>query len=71
MNPKRTNLRNDPFFALTPEAMRLARLDAEELAIATGTALIQVVDGEIVRFYPTRNASEEPQPVATPLKPDT
>lgn len=60
MNPKPIELSDDPFFAATPEALRLARKDAEELAIATGTAIIQVVDGQIVRFYPGK--APEPTP---------
>jgi len=37
--------------------MRSPRDSARE--IATGTALIQVVDGKIVRFYPGREEAHE------------
>lgn len=71
MNPKPIEESDNPWLAATPEAMRLARQDAEDLAIATGTALILFLDGKIVRFYPGRNATEDGQPVVTPPTTDT
>ena len=35
-------------------AMHRARLRAEEIAAATGTALVQWIDGKMVLTYPTR-----------------
>jgi hypothetical protein len=35
-------------------ALRRARLRAERIAIATNTALVQVVDGRVVRVDPKR-----------------
>jgi hypothetical protein len=49
---KKTGPRTDSESAL--EALKRARKRAEEIAAATGTAIIQWEDGRIVRFYPGR-----------------
>ena len=54
MNPKPIEQARDPLLAKGLPALRRARERAEERAIATNTALVQVVDGEIVRVYPKR-----------------
>jgi hypothetical protein len=41
-------------------ALRRARKRAEEVALRTNTALVQLVDGKIVRVYPKRNGNGEP-----------
>jgi hypothetical protein len=41
-------------------ALRRARQRAEEIAAATGTALIQSVDGKPVRVQPRRRADSVP-----------
>ena len=38
--------------ALAMPALRRARKRAEEIAIATKTALVQVVNGQVVRVHP-------------------
>ena len=52
MNPKPIEHANTPDLALVLPALRRARKRAEEIAIATNTALIQVVDGQVVRLVP-------------------
>ena len=54
MNPKPIEHARNPLLAKGLPALQRARKRAEELAIATDTALVQVVDGELVRFYPRR-----------------
>jgi hypothetical protein len=54
MNPKPIEQARDPLLAKGLPALRRARKRAEDLAIATNTALVQVIDGNIVRFYPKR-----------------
>jgi hypothetical protein len=61
MNPKPIEQAKTPELALALPALRRARKRAEELAIATNTALIQVQDGQVVRVRP--GARGEP-PVA-------
>ena len=58
MNPKPIEA-NTPELALALPALRRARKRAEEIAIATNTALIQVEDGKVVRVHPVR-AAERP-----------
>jgi hypothetical protein len=52
MNPKPIEHANTPDLALALPALRRARKRAEEIAIATNTALIQVENGEVVQVYP-------------------
>jgi hypothetical protein len=54
MNPKPIEQARDPLLAKGLPALRRARKRAEELARATNTPLVQVVDGEIVVEYPGR-----------------
>jgi hypothetical protein len=54
MNPKPIEEANTPELALALPALRRARKRAEEIAIATHTALIQVEDGKVVRVHPER-----------------
>jgi len=53
MNPKPIEQAKTPELALALPALRRARKRAEELAIATNTALIQVENGQVVRVHPT------------------
>ena len=59
MNPKPVEQAKTPELALALPALRRARKRAEEIAIATNTALIQVEDGQVVRVHP-RAAGERP-----------
>jgi hypothetical protein len=59
MNPKPVEQAKTPELALALPALRRARKRAEEIAIATNTALIQVEDGQVVRVHP-RAAGEHP-----------
>ena len=59
MNPKPIEQANTPDLALVLPALRRARKRAEELAMATNTALIQIEDGQIVRVKP--GARPEPR----------
>ena len=52
MNPKPVDQAKTPELALALPALRRARKRAEELAIATNTALIQVEDGQVIRVHP-------------------
>jgi hypothetical protein len=52
MNPKPIEQAKNPLLAAALPALRRARQRAEEIAIATNTALVQVIDGKIVRVYP-------------------
>jgi len=54
MNPKPIEQANNPLLAKGLPALRRARLRAEEIAIRTNTALVQVIDGKVVRVYPKR-----------------
>jgi len=51
-NPKPIEQAKNRYLALAMPALRRARKRAEEIAIATKTALIQVENGQIVRVYP-------------------
>jgi hypothetical protein len=53
MNPKPIEQAKSPYLALAMPALRRARKRAEELAIATKTALVQVENGRIVRVHPS------------------
>ena len=52
MNPKLIEHANTPDLALALPALRRARGRAEEIAIATNTALVQVRDGQVIRVRP-------------------
>jgi hypothetical protein len=52
MNPKPIEEAKNPLFALTLPALLRARKRAEELAAATNTFLVQVVDGKVVHVRP-------------------
>ena len=54
MNPRPIEEARDPLFAKGLPALRRARLRAEEIAIRTNTALVQVIDGKVMRVYPKR-----------------
>jgi hypothetical protein len=56
MNPKPIEEANTPELALALPALRRARKRAEEIAIATNTALIEVEDGKVVRMQPSARA---------------
>lgn len=60
MNPKPIEQADDPLLAKGLPALRRARKRAEEVALRTNTALVQLVDGKIVRVYPKRNGNGEP-----------
>ena len=62
MNPKPIEQARDPLLAKGLPALRRARKRAEELARATNTALVQVVDGEIVHYYPGRDPEDGGEP---------
>lgn len=57
MNPKPVEQARTPELALALPALRRARRRAEEIAIATNTAIVQVEDGRVVRIKPTAPAS--------------
>jgi len=61
MNPKPVDQAKTPELALALPALRRARKRAEEIAIATNTALIQVEDGQVIRVNP-REQGECPIP---------
>jgi hypothetical protein len=52
MNPKPIEHANTPDLALALPALRRARKRAEEIAIATNTALVQVQNGQVIRVRP-------------------
>jgi hypothetical protein len=52
MNPKPIEEARYPLLAKGLPALHRARKRAEELAIATNTALVEWVDGKVVRVYP-------------------
>lgn len=54
MNPKPIEQARNPLLPRSIAALQRAGKRAEELAIATNTALVQVIDGEIVLVYPQR-----------------
>jgi len=61
MNPKPIELARNPLLASALPALRRARRRAEAIALATNTALVTVVDGEIVRIHPKQSADREPE----------
>jgi len=56
MNPKPIEQAKTRELALALPALRRARKRAEEIAIATNTALIQVENGKVVRVHPGAQA---------------
>lgn len=54
MNPKPIEQAKTADLAQALPALRRARKRAEELASATGTAIVQLVDDKIVHVYPGR-----------------
>jgi hypothetical protein len=52
MNPKPIDQARNPLLAAALPALLRARERAEEIAIATNTALVMVIDGKVVRVYP-------------------
>jgi hypothetical protein len=52
MNPKPIAQAKNPLLAAALPALLRARQRAEEIAIATHTPLVQVIDGKMVRVYP-------------------
>jgi hypothetical protein len=59
MNPKPIEQARNPLLASALPALRRARQRAEEIAIASNTALVTVVAGEIVRVHPRQQASTD------------
>lgn len=53
MNPKPVEQAQTPELALALPALRRARRRAEEIALATNTAIVQVEDGRVVRIQPS------------------
>jgi hypothetical protein len=52
MNPKPIDQARNLLLAAALPALLRARERAEEIAIATNTPLVQVIDGKVVRVYP-------------------
>jgi hypothetical protein len=59
MNPKPIEQAKNPLLPASIAALRRARRRAEEIALATNTDLIQVIDGKIVRVKPRRRVEGE------------
>jgi hypothetical protein len=59
MNPKPIEQARNPLLAAALPALRRARQRAEAIALATNTALVTIVDGEIVRLHPKHDANRE------------
>jgi hypothetical protein len=57
MNPRPIEEAKNPLLARTLPALRRARKRAEALAAATNTAIIDFVDGKVVRTWPSRPVS--------------
>jgi len=53
MNPKPIDQAKNPLLGLALPALLRARKRAEEIALATNTELVQMVDGKIVFVRPT------------------
>ena len=60
MNPKPIEHAKSPDLALAMPALRRARKRAEEIAIATKTALVQVENGQVVRVHPGAEPEQRP-----------
>ena len=52
MNPKPIEQAKSPLLARTLPALLRARKRAEELAAATNTSLVEVIDGKVVHVRP-------------------
>jgi len=52
MNPKPVEEAKNPLLAKALPALRRARKRAEEIALATNTALVELRDGKVVLVYP-------------------
>jgi len=59
MNPKPIEQAKNPLLGRALPALLRARKRAEELAIATNTALVEMVDGKIVLVRPGSERSTE------------
>jgi len=59
MNSRPIEEAKNPLLARSMAAMLRARKRAEEIAIATDTALVLMVDGEVVLVYPGRGEAED------------
>ena len=57
MNPKPIEEAKNPLLARTLPALLRARKRAEALAAATNTAIVDFVDGKVVRTWPSRPVS--------------
>ena len=60
MNNRPISEAKAPELRYSMQGLRRARKRAEEIAIATGTAIIQMQDGKIVRYYPKREEKRDP-----------
>ena len=58
MNPKSIEQAKNPLLGRALPALLRARQRAEEVALATNTELVQVVDGKIVLVRPSRPAEQ-------------
>jgi hypothetical protein len=66
MNPKPIAEARYPLLAKGLPALYRARKRAEELAIATNTALVEWIDGKVVRVYPKPPSDSPARPPGTP-----
>ncbi len=57
MNPKPIEQARNPLLAAALPALRRARQRAQAIATANNTALVTVIDGEIVRVHPKPSAT--------------
>lgn len=55
MNPKPIEQARNPLLVLTLPALLRARKRAEELAAATNTAVVDVIDGKVVHTWPKQS----------------
>jgi len=59
MNPKPIDQAKNPLLGRALPALLRARKRAEEIAIATNTELVEMVDGKIVLVRPTKTADAQ------------
>lgn len=59
MNPKPIEQAKNPLLPRSLAAMLRARKRAEEIAIATDTALVLMVDGKVTLVYPGRGTPDD------------
>ena len=64
MNPKPIEEAQTRDLALALAALQRARKRAEEVARATNTAVVQMIDGQIVRVMPSERAIHSVAPAA-------